>query len=282
MNEPNFPTHELEQLLEMLRVAKARADERAEVTHERFNVFTTLHKAHDEVHLHTRFLHCLLDPKGCHDCKDLFLKLFFETLADDPGQNHDDSRAKFSLPPAESISSVENEVRRVDFGQIDILLEKHKYGIAIENKINAVEQKEQLTRYAGYIEKQHGKENGLVLYLTLNGKRSETHAGIIPYVRISYTKHILNWLEKCLRETYDIIPINQVLQQYRAVVSELTGKNLDKEAMKKISEFITSHPDIIHFRHQILVGIDEARACFLDDLAGGIKKSLKIIILVFA
>ena len=148
------------------------------------------------------------------------------------------------------------------------------FGIAIENKIYAVEQEEQLARYASLLEKRHGKRNGLVLYLTLNGKKSETHAGAIPYVRISYANHILTWLEKCLRETHAIIPINQVLLQYRAVVLKLTGQNLNKY-MDDITSFITSHPDIIRFRNHINKGIDEVRARFLDGLAGGIKKELE-------
>src|SRR5438046_832839 len=99
MNEPTFPTRALEQLLEMLREAETRADERSKVTHERFNVFTTLLEAHDEVRLHTRFLHCLLDPKGCHDCESLFLDLFSATLAEFPGVNHDGFPARPNLPP---------------------------------------------------------------------------------------------------------------------------------------------------------------------------------------
>src|ERR1035437_7363359 len=48
----------------MIAEAHIRAEERAKAAHERFNVFTTLLGENDEVLLHTRFLHCLLDPKA--------------------------------------------------------------------------------------------------------------------------------------------------------------------------------------------------------------------------
>lgn len=275
MTEPTIPPDALEQLrslLKMLREAQTRSDERAKVTHERFNVFTTLLEAHDEVRLHTRFLHCLLDSQGCHDCQSCFLDLFFATLAEFPGKNHDDSQAEFNLPQPQTTWSIRKEASCGEFGQIDILLEQPEFGIAIENKINAIEQEDQLARYAGYLDKQHG--NGLVLFLTLDGKLSTTHAGTVRYMRISYAEHILNWLEKCLRETHDIIPINQVLLQYRAVVLKLTGKNIESKAMKEISNFIKDHPDIIRFKNQIIAGIDEARVNFLNELADEIKKNL--------
>ena len=258
--EPNFPTPELERLLEMLREAQTRADERAMVTHERFNVFTTLLEAHDEVRLHTRFLQCLLDPKGCHDCNDRFLNLFFETLAE------------LNLPPTQESWSVENEVPCGDSGRIDILLKQPRFGIAIENKIYADEQDSQIARYSDFLSGQFDS-NARVIYLTLHGEESKTHDGR-RYIRISYADHILKWLDKCLRETYDIVPINQALQQYRAVVLKLTGKNLESY-MKHIVEFIEKNSDIIRFGDQIRNGIAEVRAKFLDWLVGEIIKELE-------
>jgi hypothetical protein len=46
----------------------------------RFNVFTAVLKHDDEVRLHTRWLHYLLNPHADHDCDTLFLKLFINTL----------------------------------------------------------------------------------------------------------------------------------------------------------------------------------------------------------
>jgi hypothetical protein len=185
--------------------------------------------------------------------------------------DNDGKEAPIDFPQPDKSWTVENEASRAEFGRIDILLERRKFGIAIENKIYHGEGEEQLTRYASYLEERHG--DGLVIFLTLDGRQSMTHKGRIPYIRISYADQILAWLDKCLRETYDIIPINQVLQQYRAVVLQLTSKNLTKD-MDKISSFITSHPDIIRFRKNLEVAINKTCTDFFKSLADEIKKEL--------
>ena len=73
-----------------------RSEERLKAQHGRFNVFTTLLSAHDEVRLHTRFIYELLNPKGTHDCGNHFLKLFFETLTAHPALSHDGSKSSES------------------------------------------------------------------------------------------------------------------------------------------------------------------------------------------
>lgn len=250
-------------LARMISVARIRAEEKAKSTHERFNVFTALLKADDEVRLHTRFLHCLLDPNGIHDCGPLFLKLFFSTLDNIPCLDHDDKPFSFQPPPADKSWDVKKEASCPQ-GQIDLLLVRRNYGIAIENKINAHEQDKQLARYADYLAEEYGK-SWVVIYLTRYGKCASTHDGQ-PYIRISYAEHILAWLDKCLRETYNIIPINQAILQYRGVVREVTGRNINSEDMKPIVEFVRQNPDIIRFRMQINEAIDNARISFFKNI----------------
>lgn len=276
MAEKTIPTEineNLRGLLEKLRDARARADERAEVTHERFNVFTTLLEAHDEVRLHTRFLACLLDTKGSHGCHRLFLDLFFVTLKESPGLNQNSEEVSLEITDRENFWTVENEVTRDKVGRIDILLEQKAFGIAIENKIYAGEQELQIARYADYLSEKFGS-NAMVIYLTCYGDPSETNDGR-QYIRISYANHILNWLEKCLRETFNIIPVNQVLLQYRQVVRILTGKTTESTTMKELTDFIAHYPDLLRYREQIIDSLNEARARVLDSLAGQISQHLK-------
>jgi hypothetical protein len=263
---------QLRTVITILSEARSRADERARATHERFNIFTTLLSPYNEVRLHTRFLHCLLDPKGYHDCGRLFLDLFLSTLTELPGLDHEDNALSFELP-CDATWTVQKEVFLSPYGQINLLIERNGFGIAIENKIFAGEQDEQLARYANYLTDSCG-EMGHLIYLTLDGKKSSTDANV-GYSRISYATHILNWLDKCLRETYDIVPINQVLLQYRRLVRDLTGKTAGSDFMNTISDFITQHPDIVRFNQQFNDGIAGARAAFLDRLADGIIKELE-------
>jgi hypothetical protein len=256
-------------LMKLLTDARTRAEERARVTHERFNVFATLLSAHDEVRLHTRFLHCLLDPQGPHDCGGLFLDLFFATLAEHPPLDHGGDPVPWEALPTPATWNVRKEAS-VSEGQIDLLLECAGCGIAIENKIWASEQADQLSRYARYLRRRHG-DRGRLIYLTLDGKGAGSH-GDASYVRISYAEHILPWLEKCLQASYSFIPINQVLLQYREVVRQLTGQTLNAALMDTIADFILQHPEIIRHQPQIAAGINQAKAVFLDRLAEGIQQ----------
>lgn len=270
---PQSALDQLARLTKHIREAHIRSEAHAEATHDRFNVFTTLLNEGDEVRLHTRFLHCLLDPNGRHDCGSLFLELFFATLDEVPVLNHHDERVRLDLPPSKKPWTVGKEQPRPPHGQIDLLIERAGFGIAMENKINAAEQHLQLASYAAYLKKKHDAAWRLI-YLTKDGKKSDTHEGN-PYIRISYREHILAWLEKCLRETYHVIPVNQALQQYRKVVRAITGKTLDASAMKPITDFILQNPEILQYRQQISDAITEARAAFLDQLADGISVELR-------
>lgn len=259
---------------QMISRSKLLAKARAKATHERFNVFTTLLQAHDEVRLHTRFLHCLLDPKGLHDCGSLFLGLFFETLEDKLAMDEDFASKTSTYPPADDQWMVSKEAGRSEgHGQMDLLLEHpSRFGIAIENKIYANEQDDQLAGYATFLSNRYGNSSRLI-YLTLDGKESGT-SGAHDYIQISYTDEILAWLEKCLQATYHIVPVNQVIQQYREVVRGLTGKTLNSLDMKKTAEFIFNNPEIIRYQREIEVGIAGARVMFMDKLADGIMTQL--------
>lgn len=277
MAQPLFFSSTRQSLLKLMKLltdARTRAEERSRVTHERFNVFTTLLSAHDEVRLHTRFLHCLLDPQGTHDCKGLFLELFFATLVEHPPLDHD-GKTPMAWEPVPTLDTwtVQKEAS-VSEGQIDLLLECAKCGIAIENKIWAGEQADQLSRYARYLSRRHGPR-GRLIYLTLDGKGAGSH-GDSPYLRISYVGHILPWLEKCLQASYSFIPINQVLLQYREVVRQLTGQTLNAALMDTIANFILQYPDIIRQQPQIAAGINQAKIVFLDRLAGGVQQGAPI------
>ena len=113
MAEPIIPPETLEHfriLSQKLRDESIRACERAKATHERFNVFTTLQRQEDEVRLHTRFIHYLLNPDGGHDCGALFLNLFFATLTEHPVLNHAGSAPNQSFKARGSVERAEGGV----------------------------------------------------------------------------------------------------------------------------------------------------------------------------
>jgi hypothetical protein len=182
--------------------------------------------------------------------------------------------ASVPLPDQHTAWSVRKEAACGD-GYIDLLLESAHYGIAIENKIWADEQDRQLARYGDYLVGKYVRptDQHAIIYLTLDGKAATTHEDH-HYLRISYRKHILAWLERCLQATYDIPPVNQVLIQYRQVVRELTGQPLEADAMNELADFLTQHPEIIRARPSLNAAVDQIRSSMLDRLAQAITKDL--------
>lgn len=259
-------------MVRMIANAHLRAEERAKATHGRFNIFTTLLKENDEVRLHTRFLHSLLDPAGLHDCGPLFLDLFLKILPNCTRQEIDGKRSTVNWPTEASWTVHKEAGRSEGFGQIDLLLEHREFCIAIENKIHAGEGDRQLASYSRFLEARQAKNSALI-FLTLDGREGLTHEGA-EYARISYREHILTWLEACLRETYHIIPLNQLLLQYREVVRKLTGQTLQSAMMKPIAKFAAEHPDIIRYRSQWNAAVDEAQRLFMDRIGSALIASL--------
>src|SRR5580658_3696483 len=64
--------------LEQVKTLSRRYDKINQLTGENFNVFRILKLQASEVRLHSTFLAELLNPKGTHGHRDLFLKLFVE------------------------------------------------------------------------------------------------------------------------------------------------------------------------------------------------------------
>lgn len=263
----------LKTLSEQIHEQQLRSEERLKAQHGRFNVFTTLLKAHDEVRLHTRFIHELLNPEGTHDCGDLFLKLFFETLKENQALKHDNSRSE--EPWADYFEQsfwVGKEVSK-EQGQLDLLLESDSHLLVIENKVWAREQEDQVSRYIEYTESQPFKKSQ-VIYLTLDGKQAATHHDK-DYLRISYREHIMAWLERCLQVTDGIAPINQVLIQYQNVVKQLIGQTHDAKTMEDIKDYIRQNPTIITGRESVNQGIAALRVEVRNNFADALMKALE-------
>lgn len=271
---------DFKELADRVTEINLRADERIKTNHERFNVFTTLLSSHDEVRLHTRFICLLLDPLGQHDCGDLFLKLFLQTLEDCPPLSVMEPTSLNTSGAYEAIgweSYLKNTLRleketRKDQGQLDILLESDSHALVIENKIYAAEQANQVARYVDYVDSLNEKV-GAVLYLTLDGKKSKTNDDK-PYLCISYEKHILHWLELCLKATYNIIGINQTIIQYKSVIKQLTGNQMNEQDLAYVKTYIAAHPQIVANNEIIKRAIQELSDASKAELPAAVENHL--------
>ena len=247
----------------------------------RFNVFTALLKFRDEVKLHSRWLHYLLNPSADHDCATLFLDLFIQVLRRGV-QPHDDDAHPDHLRQLETFvtktAKVEKEVT-IRYGidrRVDISMESPQWGIiVIENKTALGERPDQIHDYTNYCIKRCSGRHYLLLYLTPFGNQAQT-AGEHKdkYYRISYINHVLPWLEECLRATYQFVHINQALQQYRNVVNQLVGSTSDQAYMDQIIEILKKHPTVIEHLNEINQAVDKLRASYRENFFQELRKQL--------
>lgn len=189
---------------------------------EKFNVFSIIGRQHYEVQTHSAFIAELLNPKGSHGQGTVFLESFLnlEKIRSEYGglSNYED----FKVYKEFHIKSDDSDNK----GIIDILLRSRSNykSIAIENKIYASDQPEQLYRYYKYT-------NFPVIYLTLYGSKPRKYTlgdlNIDKVICLSYADDIVAWLNTCIKEVSLFPQIREILHQYQTIVKTLTGQPID-------------------------------------------------------
>lgn len=209
--------------------------------HINYNVFSILKMSTREVRLHSAFLSDLLNPKGKHGLGNTFLNSFIQILSSKTCSEHKaaleaQSKNFFAVTPEKYIGKINNE--KTKGGRIDILLENKDYIIAIENKIYAVDQENQLIRYYNYI-KEKNKE-GLVVYLTLDHRDMDDYSD--RYVNITYKDDIALFLRLSIENNLPS-PIKGILEQYLRIIEKLTGTSITHEYRRDIMNIILESPE---------------------------------------
>ena len=195
---------------------------------EDFNIFKVCGVNHYEV-IHSAIIAEFLDPAGSHGQDHLFLKAFLETI---PSDNF-----LFDLNGV-SVKTEDN----FDNGRIDIIIQNaNKQSIIIENKIYAKDQNEQLKRYDRFASEVF--VNGYkILYLTLDGHEPEDQASKeVRHTSVSYSKHILKWLNECKRLVADKPRIRETISQYIYHIKALTSTQ-NMENNQEILEILLKYP----------------------------------------
>lgn len=183
---------------------------------ETFNIFSILDLKTNEVRTHSRFLAELLDPHGSHLMGDIFLKAFLRKI---------DYKKPFNTASAELILEKGIGVKTLSSGGIIDILIKDCGGntIAIENKIYAGDQENQIVRYYNY-----NRSRNTVYYLTLNGSEPSIEAkGDLKsdqdFYLISYGQHIKEWLHRCQEIAVDVPQVREGIKQYYLLIKNLTN-----------------------------------------------------------
>jgi len=143
----------------------------------------------------------LLSPDGKHGQGDTFLRLFLEQLR---FERHGPPKAS----PYPKVRREEPVTYPPDScGFMDIVIDLGSYGIGIENKPWAGEQKDQMERYHNHLE--HAYPNGFCLvYLSGDGGHPETLTTELQktledaerFRVLSYRSGVRKWLRECEKE----------------------------------------------------------------------------------
>ncbi|HML54229.1 MAG TPA: PD-(D/E)XK nuclease family protein [Solidesulfovibrio magneticus] len=174
-----------------------------------FNVFSVLSRTHDENAISATIAE-LLRPSGAHGQQETFLRLFLEHLrhyVDKAHPDHDLLHANLSLDAFDKFHVKTEHV--TDMGRrIDLWIETDtKFIIAIENKIFAQDQQNQLHDYWRYLETL--KRDFILIYLTLDGKDPSEES--LPndlaqevignrVILLSHAEFVVPWLQDCVTE----------------------------------------------------------------------------------
>lgn len=222
-------TAKLSKVRQLLPLAKQYQTLLAEPEH--YNLFSVLRSKNDEVRLHSRFLTDLLNPKGRHRLAHFPLKRFLEDVCQ-----------------IDVIDGDFNFDVKAEYQNIDIFLTNltTKQAIIIENKIDAVDQDQQLLRYFESVNQLDFK-NITVVYLTLDGRAPspESVKGQLrclsdygqTTVNISYSVDVLHWLNAIIEKSATHPALRESLIQYTEILKELTNMTNNKtllEALKKL------------------------------------------------
>jgi hypothetical protein len=184
-----------------------------------FNIFRILKKGSDEVNVHSNFISELLNPKGSHGKRDVFLKFFVENILNIPYSNL--GRHILTKP---------------EHQKIDIYIEFDKAVFIIENKIYAKDRDKQLMSYHDYAKQK--RKSIYVSYLTLHktepSKDSLGDLSIEDVILISYKNEIIKWLSFCIKESTLNPQLRESISQYLDLVKILIGQSMREEKMQEI------------------------------------------------
>lgn len=207
-------------------------EKHAELSGEKFNIFSIMGMDSDEVRTHSAILGELLNPKGNHSLGIIPLELFVKQVIR--------ANSNFELDYESSTCRKELHIGKIneektEGGRVDLIV-KDMEGckIVIENKIYAPEQANQLIRY------KTAYPNAKVLYLTLKGDESKAQDDV-DYQIISYQTDILNWIEACAKEAFDKPMVREVLNQYAYLLKKLTQQTTNSKMKNELKDVIKNN-----------------------------------------
>jgi hypothetical protein len=217
-----------------------------EISLDNFNIFSILRDDRDEVHLHSKFLYEILNPKGSHNQQDIFLKLFLEDII--------------------SIDDMEIFTLYRERYNIDILMVSHKRVIILENKIDTTDHSNQLSRYIKSM-RDKGYKDISTIYLTLNGEKP--NEDIEDIICLSYSKDIKEWLGKSIEKVAQKPTLRETLIQYLNLINKITYQTDNRGFIMEVKELLLERDNlktILSIEESIIEAKIETQLIFWNSL----------------
>ena len=224
----------------ILYIAKEK-DLQALIRGENYNVFDIIGLTTNEVKLHSSFIADLLNPNGLHGLGIKPLRYFSDILR---LQLTDEDLLSAEVIKEYHISNISDDY--TFGGNIDILIKIKDYFLAIENKINAIDQPKQLLRYKNFIK----RKPHTLLYLTLDGHEpsEDSSCSLKPktdYQCISYGVEIQQWLQEILVMSINHPLVRETIQQYLKVIRKLTNQDMKEIDRTELFKVMDKNPDVV-------------------------------------
>ncbi len=203
-----------EQLLELVKKIIEKYKIIDDLTQRNFNLLISGNVGNKEL-FHSFLIADLLNPKGTHGQKELFLDLFFKYVL------------RIKKPKSQKFT-VWTEYPIFNDRRIDIVIEDDKKIVAaIEMKIHTKDSNNQLKDYYTYIKKNN--INAKLYYLTLYGEEASDESNKdVEYTILSFSNDIYRWLDMCSKNVYDKPNIRESLLIYKNLIEKLTNKSDEK------------------------------------------------------
>lgn len=237
-----------------------------------FNIFWLLDIERNELY-HSYIIAELLCPNTFHGQETLFLKEFAEIIKPIYQERNSDFNFIFDKEVEfESEYPIGNiNADYTEGGRIDILLkDKNGNKIIIENKIYAIDQKNQLLRYQNYA-KRDGKKF-VILYLTLDGKEIYQNDEKVEYYPISYKKEICDWLRICKQKVIGKNKVFYLVDSYLQMLDYLT-QNERNGIYKELIELLKNEKQETKIIIEKKLELENPNSIFWNNETSGINYS---------
>ena len=197
-------------------------------------MFTVLRTASDEVNLHSRFLHALLDHTDQRSGDRKNLKAFLDKVVE--ARDFDARHAR-----------VEREANH-----IDLLIRNAQQAVVIENKIWAGDQCRQLQRYRDDLVLSGYADAAISLvYLTPDGhepaaqSRGEIPVGRVKLVAYADKDKMQDWLIGCQRRAFDEPRLRESIAQYLHLIRRMTNTDDGGEHMSDLKDLLLERDNLV-------------------------------------